>query len=166
MKNEQLYNETVDIILDAYNNGQLKYLDACGCFIGNIVAARMNYSGKYAAAWLICASPISLRRLPHSGIFMESKMSVDEFRQLGFKQIESTGYTAEEVDRMEGAFEAAKHVKRDEDGNRIPYDNTGLAGMKAALKVLAEIHETKEDTSIERLEKIHKEKYEEVSNII
>ena len=35
-----------------------------------------------------------------------------------------------------------------------------MKNERAALKVLAEIHETTEEESIERLDKIHKEVYE------
>src|SRR6478736_2075786 len=104
MKNEQLYNETVNIILDAYNKKQLQNGDPCGCFIGNIIAHRMgvtkvfaeNNTPDYKSHWY--SGVIS--RLKNPGL-AEHFFTLDTGEigdpVEGRKQIELTGYSINEV---------------------------------------------------------------------
>lgn len=39
MKNKELYQKSVDILLDAYNNRELAHGEPCGCAVGNLVRA-------------------------------------------------------------------------------------------------------------------------------
>lgn len=72
------------------------------------------------------------------------------------KQIESTGYTVEEILEIEKAFEAALY---DDEMTEIP---TQIHGLTAVLNKLAEIHEIKDDLIKEnqtKLETIHNTVY-------
>jgi hypothetical protein len=167
MKNEKLYKETVDIILDAYNERKLEHGDPCACFIGNIVAKRyavkpaipiLRESGatpeySYSPDWYT-ASCFKYRYGTLAN-FMGVKLDEEE----GEKQIEATGYTLQEVAEMEKAFEDAECIEEgyvdDGEGKNIGQ----LEGMKAALKVLAKIHETMPEESLTRLQEIHEKVY-------
>ena len=156
MKNEQLYKETVDIILDAYNDGHLISGSACGCFVGNIVARRMgiayNAPGYNGDWWYGVIYPINSNHA--------SSEFVEKYGENGMKQIKVTGYSIQEVAKLEKAFEnAATKLEKETDGSCSSIQKS-YVGMDAALKVLAEIHETDEKESIVRLDKIYKEKYE------
>ncbi len=155
MRNKELYDSTVDIILDAYNNKKLMHGSACGCFIGNIVEKRcknldykdiyLDGNQVYTAYWYDVISN------------HYAKTNVD-LKELVKEQIDSTGYTVEEVIALEQAFESAISIEKRVIGER-GLDIGQYEGMKAALKKLAEIHETPATESIEKLDKIQETVY-------
>lgn len=155
MNNEKLYQETVDIILDAYNNKQLVHGDQCGCFIGNIVKKRYDvkpYKGNSIEhAW----SPdwfevlyIKKNGNKHFDKHLDEHLSEKE----GLKQIKATGYSIDEIIQLEWAFEKEESEEEKLDNGDI----SQYQGMKAALKKLAEIHDRDAIESIEKLDKIKK----------
>lgn len=156
---ESLYQETIDIILDAWNNGNLVPTSPCGCFIGNLIAAKcdnlpkksknmvsfINIKFKYDAKWFDIVDSLG-----------------DEITEEGLRQIESTGYSLKEIIQLENLFESSCREKADELGLYtwdLYYLNKEVqfAGLKACFDLLQEIHsvDTKvHDTNIHSLEKL------------
>lgn len=174
MKNEQLYNETVNIILDAYNKKQLQAGHPCGCFIGNIIAYRLGVTEKndeglpkFPTHWyegLISQRKCADRNFAWDFDGLCEFPTITPSMEKGLNQILLTGYTVDEVLLLENKFEIAAMIEKEKSEDwlmdmDVVEMRSNLAGMKAALKLLAEIHETKEDDSIVRLEKIHEKVY-------
>ena len=164
MNRESLYRKTVDILLDAYNNGTLISGNCYACAVGNIIAANMgmkitrtrvgafndlHWEGypPYGSAW----NRDSLKNwivAIYCGCVYKERI-VGEIKD----QIESTGYTAEELADIENNFEHPHLVIR-ESG-----ENLYLRRLKAVLTTLKQIHSVEQviaEESVERLEKVHK----------
>jgi hypothetical protein len=154
MKNRELFYESVNILQKAYYNGTLQHGNPCGCAVGNLVVSacgiktsftednRFNWNNK---------APLWYERM------MGVKQTLTIFEELGEKQINATGYSIEEIKKIEGAFEyphpSGKHnVKADKDG---------FNGLCNVLEALMEIHEfNKEDLLPEKEQIFNKEKLE------
>ena len=148
MNRRELYQETVDIILDAYNQKKLIHGNPCRCFIGNIISSRANcdfYSDNINPYWIQALTFHRSKLLAH-----DAHIFIEEHVKEGMKQIEKSGYTIEEVDRLEHVFE--------EEYEKEAFDSQYL-GMVAALNELAKIHEADPIESVKRLDKIQEEVY-------
>lgn len=107
MKNEPLWNKTVDILVKAYLKGVLEYSDPCGCAVGNLIAANNKYTinngngvlegrknGKVInPIWGLCLQ----FGAGEEGIYPEIQKQV-------LKQAISTGYSYSEIAEIEKAF--------------------------------------------------------------
>lgn len=125
MNNEQLYNKTVDILVQAYFNDTLQHEDCTKCAVGNIIAATSSitdwtgfYIGYPSSSWY------SLMHRSHGGVD-------DEI----YRQIERTGYTIDQLFLIEAAFE--RHGGDE-------HDHKMFNGLMAVIDVLDEIHENKD----------------------
>ena len=138
MKKEELYNKTVDILVQAYLNDTLQHLNCYACAVGNMIAANLgikmikedtmikweDYGDKKQVNWFA-----GLRGLSYA--------SHEEFK----KEIESTGYSIVEIDKIEKAFEGVP-----EEGDKM------FNGLMAVIDVLDEIHEN-QDTLVTAAQK-------------
>jgi hypothetical protein len=120
-KNE-LFNETVTILVKAYMNDTLEHADCEACAVGNIIAARCpDIYEKDPGAWF---DPMHGQK------------------QLAKLQIASTGYSYEDVMKIEHAFENCEkpeHMKDTIWGNwKDP--EWMFNGLMAVVDVLCEIH--------------------------
>ena len=121
MRNKKLFDETVAILVKAYMNETLEHGEPCACAVGNLIAARgiepswgwYNYVRRY------------------------SKTS------LGTKEVNCTGYSAEEVRYIERAFEGRDIYTQDL--RDFSDDPDGYKGLMAVVDVLIEIHEGTEE---------------------
>jgi len=141
MKNEAKFHETVGILVNAYLNDTLVHKACTACAVGNIVSHHLGglrlkdesdntligvsneeWSNGLRAQWW------SKIRCP------------DIENSLGEYQIDATGYTLEQLDSIEYAFENV-----DEPEVKGMYwcrdDAYMLRGLMAVVDVLAEIHE-------------------------
>lgn len=165
MKREQLFNKTVGVLVDAYNNGTLEHQSCQACAVGNIISAAYNNdragfeTGWY---WLIGL----LRDAEEAG--NEDCLSLLEVRKRDIEKLEATtGYTLSELARIEEAFEGVQRTKevmdeiqeagnaamgKELDGpewleyNRLraevyKRDSSGVLGLRAVYDVLCDIHE-------------------------
>jgi hypothetical protein len=162
MNREERFHRSVSVLAKAYREGTLASEDCMVCAIGNLCADALNlkvilngYGGYQwvnqdgsdyddAGAWL---SPLNTYRCDWTAVYMRLGT--------GMAQIKATGYTMQEVDAIEHAFERACGKVRgdmDEDGEYIEdfdYENkvevTGdivqYAGLAAVYEVLCKIHE-------------------------
>lgn len=138
MKNESLYQDTVDILVNAYFNNTLAHGYCTACAVGNIVAANCGFNlERNTMEWLDGDDTTTGK---WSFVFMTTNniqcvlphLYQDEAR----RQIDSTGYTWQELAKIEYAFESAPRGKSE--------DEWMFNGLMAVIDVLDEIHENKE----------------------
>lgn len=181
MKNEQLYQKTVDILLDAFNDKTLVAGNCYACAVGNIVAANCGFKMKADSAgwpyWDGCPPYFVNTDIPDKSamnpeianyignVWISVKKGiegVDEWQVRNnipaMDQIRSTGYSPEEILRIERAFEYPTGY----------YRHTGLTMLSrliSVIKELGEIHETKEEDttlSINKFQGISKKQLQTV----
>lgn len=168
MKNPELFVKSVDTLVDAYEKGKLRHLTACNCAVGNLIAysaKTYNYdsvTGGDNTAWVHLMNRIrdkvlvninEINDIPVDPEDLKDR-SLDELKEDrkrlmdGFKQAELTGYTPNEIERIEAAFE-----KNEIRSCGIGYPERGsekhsdpLQGLLNAVKVLGDIHEIPDET--------------------
>lgn len=193
MNRPELYQKTVDLLLDAYNTDQLKHGDCTACAVGNICGGNDNWrflfvtpNNKQEKAdrnkvrvknfdtneeKLIPNDKLVTFLETNTG-FVDSDCNVSwnvvsplqyiNWKEDGIKAIESTGYTIEELARVEYAFEHS--LRNTPEGYNYYVDKDPkkgqFIGLTAVLGILAEIHEVsiqeKEGSQV-RLEKVYAE---------
>lgn len=133
--NRPTFEQTVNVLVKAYLNDELKHGDCEACAVGNIVHAagfpryhtgdnapmREDSCGSWKAVFVTLAG--KQRYNYWSDPLLEAK---------GLKMIEATGYTIKELARVELAFETA------DDGHSD--DEWMFNGLMAVCDVLADIH--------------------------
>lgn len=151
MIKEELYNKTVGILVDAYFNDTLRVQDCAACAVGNIIAANNRYE-VMAYEWtdtdyMVLVVPrwtsVFHTNIDHKQILntvdKDNNGGCDchqctrehgEDWLLGMEQIATTGYTVEELMKVEYAFEV-NHKGED------PMFNS----LCAVIDVLDEIHQ-------------------------
>lgn len=150
----ELYHKTVNILFDAYFNDTLEHGNYCGCAVGNIVAANMHktffkisYENEIGVDWV--GEEDGGRHWFFS--IKPEELLCDEINQTkALAQIKSTGYSVEELIKIESAFESADYgVCRDE---RM------FNGLVLVLNALKEIHEVTDDheTNVSRFSNHYK----------
>ena len=141
MKNKQLFDKTLDILVDAYMNDKLIHSDCAACAVGNIIQAngiqlvseqddetptKQVYYQK-TAAWLRLINE-EIRDSPQGGRYD---------RKLALEQIAVTGYTCEELNRIEKAFECHNGA--------VSGDQKMFNSLMQVVDALIEIHEGEDD---------------------
>jgi hypothetical protein len=121
MIKEDLYQKTVDILVNAYLNDTLIRGDCSTCAVGNIVAANMGYKIINEDNDLIGRKGISWKDkngnfIPYAGTYgwgrvhcfnrnYGQKFDLSEYKGEAKKQIDSTGYSSSQTAAIERAFE-------------------------------------------------------------
>jgi hypothetical protein len=157
MKNKELFDKTVSILVKAYFEGTLRHTDPCGCAVGNLIAFNNNYKivGSLEDAvrlrWKNQIDSTVKQRwcsVHICGDFTRSFTEFDSKRghlddatkkkrlEIGVKQLKSTGYTPTQTALIERAFEIDWELTDIGDG-----DSDGFKGLMAVVDVLQEIHE-------------------------
>lgn len=144
MKNEQLYNKTVDILVQAYFNDTLISGNCYACACGNLVAANMGFEYEEVSSifpqqrlkWKGFTSLVEETRTFNTFTWFWVKYpNISELTPEIEQQINSTGYSSRELARIETAFEDSY------EGNDPMFN-----ALMAVVDVLDEIHENKEET--------------------
>lgn len=133
MKNEALYHKTVDILVQAYFNDTLERGNCAACAVGNIVAARMGYSftEKHGGLnWKEVDAYDSYQNALNWYLPIISKEAPNKRQK---EEIESTGYSFDNLIEIEAAFESSKFGN---DGDERMFN-----GLMAVIDCLDEIHE-------------------------
>lgn len=146
MKNEQLYNKTVNTLVQAYFNDTLSRGSCRGCAIGNILG------GVEWGSVFITSSDTGIQTFAPKGtiigvIYLQAQCGFQpvpleseyacyttEANRKGWEMIENSGYTVEELMKVEFAFETG-----------YKGDDSMFGGLMAVIDVLDEIHENKEE---------------------
>ncbi len=139
MKNKELFDKTLDILVKAYQNDTLEHGNCATCAVGNMIAANMKISYRKETSGRYCPhiSLTWINSTPQwSQVFMtaEGTQEIDseEYDGKAKEQIDSTGYTWQELAKIEYAFETA------DEGNSE--DDWMFNGLIAVYEVLCEIH--------------------------
>lgn len=138
MLKPELYQRTVDILVKAYFEDTLRHGDCSACAVGNLV----NY-GKPKETW------------EWASVFYTGGMGQELFpcNYIGKAkdEIDSTGYTWQELAKIEYAFETAP--------KGISNDEWMFNGLMAVIDVLDQIHENTDTqvtaTTKQRFQKTH-----------
>lgn len=137
MKNKALFNDTVQILVNAYLNNTLEPGNCHACAVGNIIAAKLNVKYDQHLKWID-------RPVAWSGVFVTLSSKIAQVKRPwactgeAQAQINTTGYSWQELARLEYAFERAPGGKTKEE--RM------FNGLMAVVEVLSQIHEMDEQT--------------------
>lgn len=140
MKQQELFEKTVGILVDAYHNGTLKHQSCMACAVGNMVRANMGedcFIKSYPYSWATIFNTIACSYLNGSYLQMRSFHLMDSL-PIAREQIESTGYPVEVLADIEYAFETALK------GNSE--DEWMLNGLYRVYDVLCAYHEVEAPT--------------------
>lgn len=149
-----LYKKTVDILYNAYFNDTLVHMNSCACAVGNIIAAntgrtfkenplksdlrKIIWSDDKIPRWTQVFVTIVIDHMHYSPRFVTQTTSETKYRQdmAAKAEIMSTGYTWQELARIEYAFETApSSVSYNQDDDEWMFN-----GLVAVLDTLKEIH--------------------------
>lgn len=147
MNREQLYFESVDTLLDAFNNATLEHAVCTRCAVGNLCEKASLQTGIKNDAWSHVFMTITKDR--------QYTYPFNPGTEKGLKLIEASGYTQEELMRVEYAFESSIEHLWNEDWELPNEKEAQFIGLTAVLKVLKEIHEVEQVVSSESQEKLN-----------
>lgn len=126
------FNHTMDVLVKAYLNNTLMHMECHACAVGNIINDALPFSDlerkelKYHDdGWVrvFCT---------FNGGAQGQTQNPEKYLGKAKKQIDATGYTWQELARIEFAFETAPKGETDDDWM--------FNGLLAVLEVLADIH--------------------------
>lgn len=127
MKNPALFNKTISILVKAYQNDTLEHGICSACAVGNLC----NGSGAWSHVFYTCTGGQIIKRGNYFGWIKET--------------IDATGYTWQELAKIEYSFETAKKGSTHEEWN--------FNGLMAVCDALMKIHEaTPEETESAKLQ--------------
>lgn len=147
----ELYHKTVGILYDAYFADTLEKGNCFACAVGNIVAANM---GKK-----FCVDPEAGNVFqkyywkgyaPYSDIFNGANVEWFPLTGVPNKETLSTGYSIDELMRIENAFEKSPGVG---------VQDRMFNGLVAVLEVLAQIHQVTDEDLLTANNKRFKDHY-------
>jgi len=138
MYTTELYNRTVDILYQAYFNDTLEHGSTCGCAVGNIIAANLGLKPEIESDTWEGRKTYWYAYLSDIKIYQDNQIRRDIKREAE-AEIEVTGYSLQDIVRIEKAFEYA------DDSNE---DAWMFNGLVAVLDVLKEIHGITDDEDV------------------
>lgn len=120
MKNKELFEKTIDILVKAFQQDTLNYWSPCGCAVGNLCAAASGYTVikpykysegsifkelSYILAWK-GLSDQAIFRPNWTQVFSDGCVYNDNssHKAEGEKELLATGYTIDELIKIEAAF--------------------------------------------------------------
>lgn len=177
MKNPEQFVKSVDILVDAYENGNLRHLSPCNCAVGNLIAYSQgtydyeSKTGGSVASWTALIDAIrrnglvgtnNVHQLCETGstTYFRSKSSGPLYNiNIAKFQAETTGYTINEIEKIEAAFEKIEIINESIQERRSNRDEDPMDGLLKAVSVLGEIHEIPEETLHCMKEKIQTNTY-------
>lgn len=133
MKNKELFDRTIGILVKAYQNGTLVN-SICGCAVGNIIASNMGVLvtvngrlakwSKWHPEWNTVFSTM---------INGKQYINPDNYEGFAKEQIDSTGYIWQDLAKIENSFESARLS-----------DDSMFNGLMSVVDTLMLIHEANE----------------------
>jgi hypothetical protein len=130
------FNQTVNVLVQAYLNDTLEHCNGCACAIGNLVAHANNYTFIPAPPEYSCSIVWNEAEYPSRSGWLDARFPNPT--EIALEQISSIGYTIKEVFTIERAFElpyiSPSHYREHK-------DEVMFEGLMNVVDVLAEIHE-------------------------
>jgi hypothetical protein len=147
MKNKELYDKTISILVKAYLNDTLLNGFCSACAVGNIIAEnnglRISHRSLTMDCWINKSgdliSPI------WNNVFITTlyqSRHPEQYKGATKKEIDSTGYTWEDLAKIEYVFETSGRKIQDR-GERM------YNGLMSVVEVLGQIHEVEKETTEE-----------------
>ena len=137
MKNKELFDRTVAVLVKAYQNDTLIHGSCCACAVGNLVAASCGIDDIFDVdEWnkkALGEGFVGWHFVFITNSNGEQLIVPENYRGPAKFQIDATGYTWQELAKIEYAFETAPKGDNDDDWM--------LNGLLAVYDVLCEIHE-------------------------
>ena len=141
MKNKELFNRTIAILVKAYQKGTLIHGDCHACAVGNLVAFNtgrevMCIDSEFGImAW-------SDERCPYWGDvfttnFLGQMIYPKNYVGEAKLEIDSTGYSMEDLAIIEKAFESVE-IKENSEENSDQHQFDGLMAVVDALMIIHE----------------------------
>lgn len=149
-----LYQRTTDILFQAYFNDTLKHNDCSKCPVALLILA--GGGDKFSYWWDSYYGPNGIEGLEEawSSVFLTrgpiQTIHPENYQGIAKQIIDSTGYTWQDLAKIEFAFESAPHGMNE--------DDHVYNGLVAVLEVLKEIHGISDTEQIERFERHYKNK--------
>lgn len=138
MKNKELFDRTIGILVKAYQNDTLQHSNCYACAIGNLVAANNGVKIQKIENRFVWDNSKPEWQAIHS--FCNGRQSFDNpvwgNTYEGLNQLLSTGYTTKETAKIEYAFEMAEYGDNQ--------DTYMFNGLMSVVDALMEIHEGNE----------------------
>lgn len=146
MNREELYKKTVDVLFQAYFKDELVHQSCGACAVGNICEEASLKTGIQNNMWY----PLFYTKVGGTEQVRDAWKSYlvenrEEYREKATKLCEATGYTVDELARIEFAFESAPTGRTNEDWM--------FSGLEAVLEVLKDIHDVPVETNEEAFER-------------
>lgn len=135
------FNHTVNVLVRSYMDGSLQHGDCAACAVGNIIAdsigAKVYTDQLFGGSWKRGGCEITI---VWDEVFLTSPgrtqdITPDAYKGWVKKQIDASGYSWEELARIEKAFESVPY-----DDHSYNSDSHMFDGLMAVVDVLAEIH--------------------------
>lgn len=144
------FDNTVSILVKAYFNDELAHKLCCACAVGNIVANALGTKPKR----LDNPEGVEFDNM----LFEDGQRATDwydyikneRFSAAAERQVRLTGYTASELNRIEGAFEQAPgepNLKKGLYRGKCVDPDWMFNGLMAVVETLADIHGVDLETS-------------------
>ncbi|MGI4873164.1 MAG: hypothetical protein ACRYFX_18545 [Janthinobacterium lividum] len=139
MTNQEHFDRSVAVLVKAFNRGDLNEVDCAACACGNLVAAANGYEMAGGGNWLNCAGE-TVTPAWHDATYRHAyRTSATPCTcAQALSEVKSTGYTTEQLHKIEQAFMLIDPVPRD--GN-MEQDEDSFNGLMAAVEALSEIHD-------------------------
>lgn len=134
------FENSVDVLVKAYLNDTLEPMSCCACAVGNLVAAAngFTFKGRHrGCSGNLIWDGYQTKQWPTWQQAVRPYCYSDHQENEGKKQIETTGYTIDQLSRIEDVF--------------MFYDDN-FNGLMAVVDVLAEIHNV--DLSVKEAAKL------------
>jgi len=140
MRNEiEKFHHTVNVLVKAYINNTLEHQNCYACAVGNIIADACGYSYKPAKAKYQTIKWSHVPGVYYSGVDQPNHwydfiryQDIDDKDRI-IREINSTGYSVDELNSIEWAFENAP-------GEFDPDADWMFNGLMAVVDLLADIH--------------------------
>lgn len=139
MTNLEKYHHTISVLVKAYLNDTLFKGTCYGCAVGNLVADAMGCKVASPGSWSDGQKPAWQHVFTTASNTREQTINPHKYEGVSKEQLDSTGYTYEELARIEYAFETATKkgywFRREHDKEKSLYKS-----LMAVVEVLADIH--------------------------
>ena len=141
------FEHTVDVLVKAYMNDTLRHGYCPACAVGNMIANSMGIEivkedGYGGLCWQ--GAVPQWDNVFYTGAHPDEvgaqEMDLDSYQGEAKKQIDSTGYTVDELAQIEKAFESKNPTYFHESDTEFDRDEWMFRGLMAVVDVLAEIH--------------------------
>lgn len=132
MRNKEQFQKSISILINAYMNDTIDFDTTQGCYVGNLVAGWLNIAVKRVGSLITWKNSNSAWfDVCHFGV-----VDYDNYIGESKRQIDATGYTPEQLCKIESAGMNARYSRN--------HDEYIFNGLMAVVDMLCDIHEVAE----------------------